>query len=87
MFGGKMNKERTASRADRVMPYSDDNATGTTIVTMCAHCKRIKKEDSKGGKTCWCKPGEDELLKPGVEVSHGVCPECMLEIYPAFLHK
>ena len=46
------------------------NMDTTNVVTVCAWCKRIKKD----GNWIYEEPAENAML------THGVCPECAVEL-------
>ena len=51
------------------------------LLAMCSSCKRIRN-----GKR-W-EPIEAYLERHGeISVSHGVCPQCIRELYPEYIHS
>ncbi len=53
------------------------------FIPICANCNLIR-DDEKENKP-WIKPGDyiTERL-PDIKFSHGICPDCMKELYPMF---
>ncbi|NTW50600.1 MAG: response regulator, partial [Chlorobiales bacterium] len=47
------------------------------LLPICAKCKKIR--DDKG---YWNQIEEYMKEHAGVEFSHGICPECMQQLYP-----
>lgn len=49
------------------------------INPICAHCKKIR--DDRGA---WSEEEEDVRQHSDAMVSHGICPACVVEVYPAY---
>ena len=52
------------------------------LIPICANCKKIR--DDKG---YWAEVDSYIRDHSDAEFTHGICPDCMLELYPEFAHK
>jgi phosphoserine phosphatase RsbU/P len=58
------------------------------ILPICANCKKIRRADSDPRKDDSWMVLENYLMEyTSVKASHGICPECMAELYPDFVKK
>ncbi|MFH2064544.1 MAG: response regulator [Pseudomonadota bacterium] len=58
------------------------------ILPICAKCKKIRRADSDPQKDDSWMILENYLMEyTSVKASHGLCPECMAELYPDFAGK
>ena len=51
------------------------------LLAVCAHCKGVKEEGE------WIPPDVYLMKELEVELTHGICPECMQELYPGVFQK
>ncbi len=60
---------------------------GGMMVSMCSHCRKVRQPEANPlDKANW---HELELFlgqRFGIEFSHGLCPECVEELYGTILH-
>lgn len=47
------------------------------VLLICAYCN--KRKNASGYWEQGCDP---DLLNPGIEISHGICPECLVKEFP-----
>ncbi len=50
---------------------------GSGLVVMCAQCRRIRHTDNN-----WVPLDQFFEAQSGFTISHGICPECAVELYP-----
>ncbi len=56
-----------------------------TFVPICSRCKKIRKENSDPhDSSSWLPLEEYFKRKTDTEFSHGLCPDCMQELYPEY---
>lgn len=53
-----------------------------SVVLVCAACKKIRDE-----KGAWIYPEASATTPCDVVFSHGLCPDCMRELYPEVAEK
>lgn len=58
------------------------------LLPVCSNCQKIhvEKEDESSSDR-WVSLNEYVSEDPGMELSHGLCPECMRELYPDLAEK
>lgn len=52
------------------------------FLPICSSCKKIRNDEGY-----WSQVEEYIHLHAGVEFSHGICPDCAEQLYPAFFNK
>ena len=60
-----------------LIDYISEIKTLRKILPMCSHCKNIR--DKEGN---WIPLENYLLMRSGVEISHGLCPDCLKKFYP-----
>ncbi len=59
------------------MDYLDELQTLRGLVSICSQCKSIRDEQGE-----W-HPIENLLIRhPEADFSHGLCPDCVADLYP-----
>jgi len=67
----RINLELTNAIADI------DNLNG--LIPICSNCKRMRDDNG-----CWHVIGQQILENADVQITHGICPECIKKLYPQF---
>jgi len=49
------------------------------LIPICSNCKKMRDENG-----CWHVVGHQILEKTDVQITHGLCPECLKKLYPDF---
>jgi len=49
------------------------------LIPICSNCKKMRDENG-----CWHVVGQQILENAGVQLTHGICPECLKKVYPDF---
>ena len=49
------------------------------LIPICSNCKKMRDDDG-----CWHVVGQQILEKADVQITHGICPECLKKLYPDF---
>lgn len=65
--------DKTASRLSKM---------GISWLTLCSCCKKVKRDD-----THWIAMSPELVDLVGEDVSHGLCPGCVRELYPEYAAK
>lgn len=60
----------------------DEIKTLKGMLPMCANCKKIRDDDGY-----WKQVEQYIETNSEAEISHGICPNCMAELYPEFYGK
>lgn len=55
---------------------------GVSWLTLCSCCKKIKHDDAH-----WIEMSPELIEIVGDDISHGICPACMQELYPEYAEK
>lgn len=50
----------------------EPDRVGVALTCVCCNCRRVRDRDT------WV----ERPLAPGQRVTHGICPECVYELYP-----
>lgn len=54
-----------------------------TILPVCSNCNKIRQETGdQSGNQVWINHEDYEIDKERVQISHGMCPDCIREFYP-----
>jgi hypothetical protein len=62
---------------ENIPPENSENKKMEKIVSVCAECKKVKKDNgNKHGK--WI----EEEVQSDALLSHGICPDCTRKLYP-----
>jgi CRP/FNR family cyclic AMP-dependent transcriptional regulator len=72
---------RTLSRRLRAMEATVIHTLGS-LLPICANCKRIREANG-----VWTNIEEYISRHSDTEFSHGICPECMRQLYPEFVDR
>lgn len=57
--------------------------TFENILPVCSNCNKIRQESNEpGGEQIWINLEDYMIDKKGLQVSHGMCPDCIREFYP-----
>lgn len=75
----KRTEETLAQERFRLQKALDEVKTLRGIIPICANCKQIR--DDKG---FWNEVEKYVSAHTNAEFSHGICPQCMKELYPEF---
>ena len=51
------------------------------LLPICAHCKKVRDDDNKG---LWTKLESYLSSRTDTRFSHGLCPDCVGELYPEY---
>jgi len=54
---------------------SDQDADSQNLLPICSYCKKARNSEG-----CWEKLEAYLLINPRVELTHGICPECMARL-------
>ena len=58
-----------------------------TILPVCSNCKMIRTREDPFEQESWVPLEEYLHEKDGMEITHGLCPRCSMELYPDLYRK
>ena len=77
LFGGLIMYDRHLSNALATI------RTLETFLPICSHCKKIRKAGGDPGELESWQPIETDVTeRTRSQFSHGICPECLTQLFP-----
>jgi hypothetical protein len=70
---------RAIDELDQILEDLKSLASSAGIIDMCAECKRISEPRGE-----WMRVEEYVEDATGKQISHGLCPQCIKELYPGY---
>ncbi len=78
----KLSKDRLEASNKRLQKALDEISTLKGLVPICANCKKIRDDTGY-----WQEVEHYIAARTEASFSHGICPDCMEELYPDIYKK
>jgi len=75
-----IHKNKKTQLDDKIINFFTKLSNNGNMIPICAKCKKIENGNNK-----WTVFEEYFFEKIGLEFTHGICPDCIREIYPEYL--